>query len=534
MVPENEERPASRGVADEIRHQTELGNPQSLAAAVELIQARHLENTDYGRVMNAAAAALLKVIYPDTAVRVFPPDPPRTHNYTKIIRDAEQGIYTVPAANSRDFLEFVLPFLAYYRIEENRSPDQGDSRLLNTLSDLNKAAQLNPQSVLPYLFQGFVYERNRDLARAETSYTLALVSAPSCYPAELGLLRLLRAQGRSAEENALFSELLIRYPDNPALKKQLARNYVNAGELVRAEGAVAEILQRNPRDGEFLLLRAYIALEQGLYQEAQTPLDSYASIDPGNRDYLFFRARLQLEAYHNRDTALNYLRSIVRSYPNDTEALIYMAGLLMESSKAQETDEGRAILKRLLGAGNPPAELLFLAVQDALRREDWKEGKTLLDRLLTLRRNEKDLLAAYRVERGVGNNAAALSHARELYNRDSGNDETIAAYINALIETGRQAEAGRLIEQRLAALDGGILKGRYYFLRSRLRNNEDAAMNDLRASLFEDPKNLDALIAMFEIYHRRRDTRRAAYYFRQAAALAPNNPVLKRYEAEYR
>jgi len=58
-------------------------------------------------------------------------------------------------------------------------------------------------------------------------------------------------------------------------------------------------------------------------------------------------------------------------------------------------------------------------------------------------------------------------------------------------------------------------------------------MNDLRSSLFEDPRNLNALIAMFEIYHRRRDERRAVYYLKQALALAPDNPRLKRYETEY-
>jgi Tfp pilus assembly protein PilF len=58
-------------------------------------------------------------------------------------------------------------------------------------------------------------------------------------------------------------------------------------------------------------------------------------------------------------------------------------------------------------------------------------------------------------------------------------------------------------------------------------------MNDLRSSLFEDPRNLSALIAMFDIYHRRRDDRRAVYYLKQALSLAPDNPQLRRYETEY-
>jgi hypothetical protein len=38
---------------------------------------------------------------------------------------------------------------------------------------------------------------------------------------------------------------------------------------------------------------------------------------------------------------------------------------------------------------------------------------------------------------------------------------------------------------------------------------------------------------MFEVYHRRKDERRAVYYLKQALAIAPDNPRLKRYEREY-
>jgi Tfp pilus assembly protein PilF len=137
------------------------------------------------------------------------------------------------------------------------------------------------------------------------------------------------------------------------------------------------------------------------------------------------------------------------------------------------------------------------------------------------------------VERGLGNNAAALSYARELYEQDPQNDEATAAYVSALIDTGRQDEAARMIETRLSSAPGGPIRSRYYYLRSRVRGSEDSVMNDLRSSLFEDPRNLNALIAMFEYYHRRRDERRAVYYLKQALSIAPDNPQLKRYETEY-
>ena len=312
-----------------------------------------------------------------------------------------------------------------------------------------------------------------------------------------------------------------------------ARRHAENGEWQAAETLIAELLRRDSRNGEALYLRARILLDRRLFQQVQGALDAYASVDPGGRSQLL-RARLQVEGYRNREAALGILRPLVRQEPGYAEAAIYLASLLLEASSQEERDEGRRILDRFLGASPVRPEALFLAASDSIRRENWREAKTRLDRLLALRRDNGDLLAAWRVERALANHAAALSYARELYGRGSGSEEILHAYLTSLIDTGRQAEAARIIDERLGTVPGGVQKSRYYYLRSRLRSGDDAVMNDLRSALFEDPRNLDALIAMFEMYHRRKDERRAVYYLRQALAIAPDNPVLKRYEGEYR
>jgi Tfp pilus assembly protein PilF len=205
----------------------------------------------------------------------------------------------------------------------------------------------------------------------------------------------------------------------------------------------------------------------------------------------------------------------------------------MESSREADQAEGRNLLARLLDDPSPSLTVITLAMQDAIRRQAWTAARNYLERLLLERRSNQDLLNAYTIEKEQGNNAAALSYARELYERDSSFDESAIAYITALIDTGRREEATRIIDARLRSAPAGVSRSRYYFLQSRTRSDEEEALNDLRSSLFEDPRNLNAIIAMFEIYHRRRDERRAVYYLKQALALAPNNPLLRRYEIEY-
>lgn len=526
-APGSDPVPAEYAGEDNPRTQVELGTPASLSRSAELLRNRQLSSSEEGRALNAAAAALALALYPDIPLNFSSADAPAAHPYYRILRDAERGVYTAPGAGSGDFLEYVLPFLAYY----NR--DAGESRLRDVLPHLETAARLNGSSALPPLFRGLVYERTRDPGRAEEAFRRSLDISAECYPAELGLVRLLHSQGKTAEGLSRLNAFVSRYPGSISVTKQLARLYAEQRDWSRADALITDVLRRNSRDGEFLLLRAKILLDQGLFQQAQGPLDSYASISSTDKQYLFLRARIQAEGYRNRETAVNYLRPLVRSNPEDREITLYLASLLMESSRTEDNDEGRAMLLRLTGNSAATPDALSLLAADCIRRENWREAKVHIDRLLALRREGKDLLNAYKTERALGNYTTALAHARELYNQDTANEEAVSAYVTALIDTGRQSEAARIIDQRLGTVPAGAQKSRYYFLRSKLRANDDAAMNDLRSALFEDPRNLDALIAIFEIYHRRKDERRAVYYLRQALAIAPNNPLLKRYEAEY-
>jgi len=500
-----------------------------MVEALDLIRTRELSGIDFGRMMNGINTILIRLVYPDSPVRLPAVDLPQTYNYTRIIREAERGSYTRPSENSNDFFEHILPFIAVN--ERNASDIYND-----VLRDLNKAGELRPSSVLPPYFRGMLNEYAGRHAQANAEYKAAYAISNECYPALAGIARVTMLAGNTEEAAALYADLVIRYPDNISIKRQLAVSYFENRDWSRALPAIDEILQIEPRNGEFLLRKAYILIEQGQYAQANVPLDAYASINSNNRYYLFMRARVQAEGNRNRDSALNYLRSIIRSNPDDTEVLIYAARLLMESSRASDQAEGMEMLTRLRQTDGSSIDVLSLSLRDAVRREEWQEAQSFLNRILPVRRTVQDLTDAYYVERGLGNNARALTFARELYDRDNSNYEYTIIYISALIDNARRDEASRLIESRLASLGNtgsGTTRSRLFYLRSRIQGNEEVALGDLRSSIFEDPRNLDAIIAMFEIYHNRREERRAVIYLRQALAISPDHPRLRRYRTEY-
>jgi len=311
----------SGSLAEEIRTLTETGILSSMLQAVELIRSKELSGSEFGRTMSGINIVLIKLIYPDSPAKLPTVDFPQTSNYTKIIREAEKGVYVQPAANSTDFFEHILPFLSIN--------EQTDSAVVaNILRDVEKAQTLRPNSVLPPLLQGFIHQREGRNSQAEKAFKQAYEISDECYPARIGFARARRIAGNPQEAINILSELIIRYPDSTQIKKERAICYYASHDVSRALSSIDEILQTEPRDGEMLLLKATILLEQGQYSQSNAVLDSYASINSNNRTYLFLRARIQVEGNRNRDSALNYLRSILRANPDDAEALVYASACL--------------------------------------------------------------------------------------------------------------------------------------------------------------------------------------------------------------
>jgi predicted Zn-dependent protease len=514
-------------MGDEIRSLTEEGTPSSLLKALDLIRLRELWGTEFGRVMNAVILSLIQNLYPHLSLQAPTLSQSQTPNYIRILRNAREKVYTPPRQNTQDYLELVLPFLALISDLSLYPPEQ----LLEVLKDLRQGEALNPHSVLAPYFIGLIHERLNHPNQAISAYKRVYELSSECYPAALGQVRVLDKTGRKQEALNLLQALLIQFPDNRAIKQQLARTYYANRDWSRAESAIAEILQQDSQNPEWLLLYAHTLVEEGQFFKALVPMDRYGAIQGNNRLYLFLRARIQYEGYHNRDAALTYLRAILKASPADVEVSVYTAALLLESSRQEEQAEGRELLQGLLNKEKPAFAAVELAFRDAVRREAWEEAQGYVALLLDADRAQY-LLEASKVEQGLGNTGEAFSYAKELYEQNPANEAGALIYVSVLIDMGQQDEARGIIESRLPKA-ARTVKAEYYYLRSRISGTEEEALEDLRSSLFEDPRNLHALIGMVELYHRRNDQRRMVYYLKQALSFAPDNARLQQYEEEY-
>ena len=514
------------GIAANIRALCDKGSFSALNEAIALIHEDNINESEFGRVMNAVAVTLLAKVYDEPGPD---PDPPKNHAYSKILSEAARGIYREPPP-SADYLENVLPFLALL-------DNTAQSRFAAALPHLESARHLNPDGVLAPYFLGFIAERAERWDDAVAMYREALSLAPDCYPAAFGVARILRNHGQNDEAIALLADFTERYPDNIIARQQLASAYFFENDWSAAARVIDEALEKKPRDPSLTLMQARVLFETGQFVQTQVILDRFVAENPENRDYRLLRARLQNESFRNRENAVNILRPLYKLNPADFPIALYLTRLLLESDNVAERTEGENMLQTLmrpLRTGEDiPISVIQLASEDAVRRGDWEEAHKYQDRILEERRTPSALVNAFKVEQGLGNRSAELALAQELTRNYPNDEDGRVAYIEARIDSGRHGEASRLIDTRLPALGPGVYKSRYYYLRGTMRGEFDAAVSDFRASLFENPRNLDTLKALIGLYHRHRDERHAVYYLRQALSIAPKDPALLEYQKEY-
>jgi tetratricopeptide (TPR) repeat protein len=515
------------GIAANIRSLCDKGSFSALHEAITLIYQDNINESEFGRVMNAVAVTFLEKVYDDPSPA---PDPPKNHLYSKILSEAARGIYREPPPDSTDYLENVLPFLALLN-------NTAQSRFAAARPHLERARRLDQNGVLAPYFLGFAAERMERWDEALDMYRTALSLAPDCYPAAFGMAGILQNRGQNAEAITLLAGLGESYPDNIVIKRRLASAYLRENDWANAGRIIDEALEKKPQDPSLVLMRARVLFETGQFVQTQAILDRFAAENPENRDYLLLRARLQNEGFRNRENAVSILRPLYKLNSGDFAVSLYLTRLLLESDNEAERNEGGKMLQTLmrpLRAGEDiPVAVIQLASEDAVRRGDWEEAHKYQDRILSERRSPAALVNAFKIEQALGNRSAELALAQELTNNYPDNEDGRIAYIEALIDSGRHGEALRLIDARLVTLGAGAYKSRYYYLRGTLRGEFDAAVSDFRSSLFENPRNLDTLKALIGLYHKHSDERHAVYYLRQALAIAPKDQTLLQYQKEY-
>jgi len=262
-------------------------------------------------------------------------------------------------------------------------------------------------------------------------------------------------------------------------------------------------------------------VERGEFKLAASLLDAYASVDPNDKLYVLLRARSAAENSKDLPGALASLRRGLERYPEDQALLLYAAELLFAAG-GKDRLEAITYAGKALKADPSSIRALKVLLAADLAAGNGPGAAARADSIRSFYPDYDDYESLYRAYSLAGRVDESLAMARLWREKQPSSEQASLAWATLLIEQGKRADASAFISAQLALKGGSVYRSTLFLLQSRLQPNEDAALASLRSSLIENGLNVDALVAMTDIYMKRNDHQRARFYLKQALTLSPD------------
>lgn len=511
--------PFSR-IDPEILLNAQKGSPSSIKlAAAALHKPAGTESSEDERVLLAMLSAMMTYAYPSEKNTITSPANLPENTYSGILGSLKAGLYDSNATDS-DFFTLVMPSLI---LTANPSKD---GFFEEAEQSLIKACILNNDSVLAHYLLGVLYTRTGAFVKAAQELQRACSLDPSCYEASVAATSAYIKAGWADEAVSQAALLLAAHPDQIAVLKLCSEAAFSANDIDGAENYVAQVLQKEPNNMDYVLLRAKILFARGEYLKVSSLLDVYQKSGKTSLDYLLLRVNLLVSWNKNLSSAAATIQGAIEQYPDSADALLLGAEIALESGNLVAGCTAEELVAPVYARDPENERVLSIMITSAVNREDWDEAYKMSSALIA-RNKSPDVLVQHVnicLEKNLPNEALRL--CRDLYGKYPSDEEVQTMYIRVLIATGSRTEARTLIEQLLPSAQAKF-KSALYYERSRLQPDESAVLADLRSCLTANPRNEDALFALYELYFRRSDYRKAQYYLKQVIALNANDEKLK-------
>ena len=296
--------------------------------------------------------------------------------------------------------------------------------------------------------------RGGDLAAAELACRSVLAEAPSNVSGNAMLGAVLLMQGRHAEAEPVFEQLIERQPDAPPHWINLGNARRGKGEFDQALLAYSRAAALGAEEPDFFFNVGLTHLDRGDYESARSVLEKARQLDPADAEITLRYADACYRSLQN-DAAVAALvgwRSLTSLRPR---VLAEIAQLLVNLGQQQE---GEQALQDALEDPSADAFTLLTGIEIAERTNRLELAQSLVDRLLSAPHSaavDQDLLIIRaRLAQRAGNQAEAERLYRQslLTNADSAKKHMeLFPLAHALDAQGRYAESLTTLQQAHAS-----------------------------------------------------------------------------------
>jgi tetratricopeptide (TPR) repeat protein len=364
--------------------------------------------------------------------------------------------------------------------------DAAQRVLQEAIQALSQGKQAGRVDEAKLLLVDFV-SRQRSREQGEKTLREFITREPDNLDLRLGLGALLQRTGAASEALAAYQEVIKR--DGVGAKGLVARDRMAAihlaqGNTAAARKLLAEVLQKNPRDDDALILRSSIEMQQNDPTAAIGDLRAVLRNQPSSVALLRALAAAFL-AKGQPALAEEALRTAMKAAPNDATVAVELAQLLAQTERAPQ---GMSLLEETVKhlPDNAPA-------REGLIRAYLAAGK------LQDARAVAEELKARQPQSAAGFYYAGLVAVQEKHLDESQNN----------FESALKLQPHRLdVLTALARVE--VSRGAY-----------DAALHRVQAALEQDPQNAELQNLLGGLYFDRKDFNHAADLFSRAGALNP-------------
>lgn len=415
-----------------------------------------------------------------------------------------------------------------------------------------KAVELDPKSVNARIALGYYLWAARRVGEAEDSFKHALEIDPKDLLSNRVLAVLYLTTNRIAQAEPC---LLAAAEVDPAMRLTLADYYVSIGRSKDAVSALRPFVQDKQIGSQAKLRIATALFAEGNRAESHKLTDEVLQKEPNNSTALLWKARL-LVADDLVDSAVAKVKEAVAADPTNA-AVHYMLGTLY--MRTNNTPAALAAFNQVLAINHQAAPAmiqlakLYLAAGDhknaismasgALERQpDNPEPRLLLARgflgagdlanaEVELKGLEKKYprTGAVQTQLGAlyalrGDRPAARRAFEQALQLDPGDDDALADLLTIEVQSGRIAEARRLVDAYLEKTPNSssraVLAARMHFTAA----DPEGAERLLRKAIDLNSSNLSAYGLLGQLYMKQGRLEDARLQFEQAARRG-TNPV---------
>lgn len=500
-----------------IMENAEIGSPTAIKNVITELRKANGKYTEEESVLFAVLETVASTVWPSENINFPILDSLPENVYAGIIDYVKKGIFDTNAGNS-DFYTLVLPCVIVCTSTQTAFFPEAEENLLEALDK-------NDKSVLVHYLLGILYKK---LGNQEQSF----YHLEKAYQLDSTCFEINFEYAKALYEKKLFQKAFdiassLKNPEdlNLELLELCAKSALAINKLDVAESYVGKLLQKEPDNPENILLRAEILFEKGEYLRVSSLLDAYSKTDKTALKYLLLRSRLQNVWNRNTTAAISTISEALTLYPDNHEVLLCAAELISESGSKINGKSAFELIEPLKQIDGENPKLLQIEIDEYIRQKQWKNAYEVSQKLIQIEPSENRIIKNILICIELGENQQAFFLADELYTNNPTSEEVQITYVKTLVANNKKTEAITLINSLLQKASSKM-KSELYYQKSRLESSDDKKLSDLRSSLTANPRNEEALFALYELYFKKNDYRKAQYYLKQVIALNPSNQEL--------